>query len=743
MMKWIGGTIVARWLNHHWIQSVHRCRLFYSTSGCAQNTLRTTLYNRKNILIFNFRRFRCSTMSTNKESPLDQLTSAVLEQDERVRHMRLQNCHHEDLNSEEERLKELHRKLNQLLKETGAASVDDSEMQKNFPREALEGLLKRRFFIAPSFEIYGGVAGLYDYGPPGTAVKNNIIQIWRQHFVVEENMMELEGSCLTPDIVLRASGHVDKFSDMLVKDVETGDCFRADHLLKEQLNKLLQDSNLSAEEKELAETTLTTIDEMDLNEMTKQLKQWNVCSPETGNRLSDPYPFNLMFQTSIGPTGLLPGFLRPETAQGIFVNFRRLLDYQGDKLPFACAQIGTAFRNEIAPRSGLLRVREFTQAEIEHFVHPEKKQHPKIEKVSQVRVRLFPRRNQLSTRQAVDMTIQQALEEHIIDNETLGYFIARTQLFALKVGLDQQKIRFRQHLQHEMAHYAKDCWDLEVESSYGWIECAGLADRACYDLQNHSEKSHVDLTAFEVFPEKKQMDVWVAEFNKGLLGKTFRHEAALIIKGIEALSDAEKQTLQRSIESQGSVSVTVQDKQYDLTKDMISFKKVTKSVSGQSYYPSVIEPSFGIGRLLYCVWEHNFYIRSGEDEQRAVLSLPAIVAPYKCTILPLSKNVIFQTLITQVGEKLTRLGIQHKVDESGVSIGKRYARADELGIPLAITIDFDSLQDGSVTLRERDSTKQVRGSVDEIIQEVNLLSDGKAQWNDVVQRHPIFNTSST
>ncbi|GJD08163.1 Glycine--tRNA ligase [Galdieria sulphuraria] len=682
-------------------------------------------------------------MSTNKESSVDQLTSALLEQDERVRNMRLQNCQHEELDLEEERLKELHRKLNQLLKETGAASVDDSEMQTNFPREALEGLLKRRFFIAPSFEIYGGVAGLYDYGPPGTAVKNNIIQLWRQHFVVEENMLELEGSCLTPDIVLRASGHVDKFSDMLVKDIETGDCFRADHLLKEQLNKLLQDSNLSVEKRELAETTLTTIDEIDLDEMAKQLKHWKVCSPETGNRLSDPYPFNLMFQTSIGPTGLLPGFLRPETAQGIFVNFRRLLDYQGDKLPFACAQIGTAFRNEIAPRSGLLRVREFTQAEIEHFVHPERKEHPKIEKVCQVKVRLFPRRSQLTTRQAVSMTIREALEQRIIDNETLGYFIARTQLFALKIGLDIHKIRFRQHLQHEMAHYAKDCWDLEVESSYGWIECAGLADRACYDLQNHSEKSHVDLTAFEVFPEKKQMEVWVAEFNKGVLGKTFRHEAAPIMKTIDALSEVEKQNLQRCLEKEGSISVSVQDKQYNLTKDMVCFKKVTKSLSGQSYYPSVIEPSFGIGRLLYCVWEHNFYIRSGDDEQRAVLSLPAMVAPYKCTVLPLSKNVVFQTLITQVGEKLTRLGIQHKVDESGVSIGKRYARADELGIPLAITIDFDSLQDGSVTLRERDSTKQVRGSVDEIIQEVNLLSDGKAEWKDVMQRHPIFEANST
>lgn len=684
-------------------------------------------------------KFYCSTMSTKDSASIDQLTSALLEQEERVRNLRLQNCQHEELTVEQERLKELHRKLNETLKETGLASAADSDMQKNFPREALEGLLRRRFFIAPSFEIYGGVAGLYDYGPPGTAVMNNIIQLWRQHFVVEENMLELQGTCLTPDVVLRASGHVDKFSDMLVKDVQTGDCFRADHLLKEHLSKIIKDEKTPLEKKEAAESTLALVEEMDLDEMAKQLRHWDVRSPETGNSLTDPYPFNLMFQTSIGPTGLLPGFLRPETAQGIFVNFRRLLDYQGDKLPFACAQIGTAFRNEIAPRSGLLRVREFTQAEIEHFVHPNKKEHPKIEKVSQVRVVLFPRRNQLTaSRQTVYMTIQEALEQQIIDNETLGYFIARTQLFALKIGLNSDKIRFRQHLQHEMAHYAKDCWDLEVESSYGWIECAGLADRACYDLQNHSEKSHVDLTAFEVFPEKKQMEVWVAEWNKGLLGKTFRHEAASIIKTVESFSDSDKQNLQKSLETQGSISVSMEGKQYHLSRDMITFKKVTKSVSGQNYYPSVIEPSFGVGRLLYCVWEHNFYIRSGDDEQRAVLSLPAMIAPYKCTVLPLSKNAVFQNLITLVTEKLTSLGIQHKVDESGVSIGKRYARADELGIPLAITIDFDSLKDSSVTLRERDSTKQVRGSIDEMIHQVHLLSNGKAEWNDVVQKHPIW-----
>eukprot|EP00871_Galdieria_phlegrea_P000209 jgi/Galph1/1189/GphlegSOOS_G6051.1 len=672
-----------------------------------------------------------SNMST--DSSIENLTKELLEQDEKVRKYRMQSCEQQELSVEEEKLRELHRKLNRLLKENGLNTADDSKMQSEFPREALEGLLRRRFFFAPSFEIYGGVAGLYDYGPPGTAMKNNMIQIWRQHFVVEENMLELEGTSLTPDVVLRASGHIDKFSDFLVKDLKTGDCFRADHLLKEQLKKVIDDSTVSSETKQKAEDCLTAVDEMDFTEMEKQLKNWNVVSPDTGNELSEPQPFNLMFQTSIGPTGMLPGFLRPETAQGIFVNFRRLLDYQGDKLPFACAQVGSAFRNEIAPRSGLLR--EFTQAEIEHFVHPGKKEHPKMEKVRQVMVTLFPRRNQMSTRRPIRMTIGEAVEQKIVDNETLGYFIARTHLFAIKIGLDGERIRFRQHLQHEMAHYAKDCWDLEVESSYGWIECAGLADRACYDLQNHTEKSHVDLMAFEVFPDKRQVNTWVAEFQKGLIGK---HFASVIMKAIEETSDEEKQQLGKELESKGFISLRVGDSQVEIGKEMLTLKPVTKFISGESYYPSVIEPSFGIGRLVYCVWEHNFYIRSAEDEQRAVLSLPATVAPYKCTVLPLSKNVIFQTLIQHVSEMLTSLGIQY----NGVSIGKRYSRADELGIPFAITIDFQSVHDQTITLRERDSTKQVRGPLQTIVEQVPLLSEGKISWKNVLNSFPVFDASA-
>eukprot|EP00166_Cyanidium_caldarium_P005645 ctg_70.g29 len=265
-------------------------------------------------------------------------------------------------------------------------------------REALETVLRRRFFFAPAFEIYGGVAGLYDYGPPGCAMKNNLVQMWRQHFVLEEGMLELDGPALTPDPVLRTSGHVDKFQDWMVRDTETAACYRADHLLRDALQARLDDPTLSAArssaERQDMERTLAHVDELTADELAAALRRFDVRAPDTNNPVSAPYSFNLMFQTQIGPTGTIPAYLRPETAQGMFVNFRRLLDYVGGRMPFACAQIGLAYRNEISPRAGLLRVREFMQAEIEHFVHPERKAHPRFHRVADDVLVLFPRDRQ-------------------------------------------------------------------------------------------------------------------------------------------------------------------------------------------------------------------------------------------------------------------------------------------------------------------------------------------------------------
>nr|CAD1839016.1 unnamed protein product [Ananas comosus var. bracteatus] len=259
-------------------------------------------------------------------------------------------------------------------------------------RQAVVNTLERRLFYIPSFKIYRGVAGLYDYGPRGAPLSptslpfgdsSSYIKFFNytifNHFVLEENMLEVDCPCVTPEVVLKASGHVDKFTDLMVKDEKTGTCYRADHLLKDFCKeKLEKDPKLSPEQAAELKHVLAVLDDLSADELGAKIKEYGITAPDTKNPLSEPYPFNLMFQTSIGPSGLSPGYMRPETAQGIFVNFKDLYYYNGNKLPFAAAQIGQAFRNEISPRQGLLRVREFTLAEIEHFVDPEDKSHPNL-----------------------------------------------------------------------------------------------------------------------------------------------------------------------------------------------------------------------------------------------------------------------------------------------------------------------------------------------------------------------------
>ena len=234
-----------------------------------------------------------------------------------------------------------------------AAGDEKAKEKENF-RSKMGGALEQRLFYIPSFKIYGGVAGFYDYGPPGCAVKSNLQSFWRQHFVLNEQMLEVECPAVTPEVVLQASGHVDRFTDLMVNDVVTKDCFRADHLVEENLERMMADPMLAPERRRELEDMLARLEEFTPEEMGAAIVSLGIKAPETKNDLTAPYPFNLMFPTQIGPSGQQKGFMRPETAQGIFVNFRDLLYYNGGKLPFAAAQIGQSFRNEIAPRQGLL-----------------------------------------------------------------------------------------------------------------------------------------------------------------------------------------------------------------------------------------------------------------------------------------------------------------------------------------------------------------------------------------------------
>lgn len=575
----------------------------------------------------------------------------------------------------------------------------------------------------------------------GCAMKANLINEWRRFFILEEQMLEIDCSMLTPSPVLVASGHVARFSDFMVKDTKTGECFRADHLIEAQLEKLLQDKKLTQEARDEMESYLRQVDNMGAKEMQEVILKYKMKSPITNNELSEPVAFNLMFATSIGPTGQIKGFLRPETAQGMFVNFKRLLEFNQGKLPFAAAQIGNSFRNEISPRSGLLRVREFTMAEIEHFVDANDKSHPKFSEIENIELTLYSAKNQVSGEPAQVVKVGDAVRSKLVNNETLGYFLARIYLFMTKCGVRKDKLRFRQHMSNEMAHYASDCWDAECHTSYGWVECVGCADRSCYDLTQHTKHSGVKLVAEKALPQPKVIDVLEVQANKSVVGKLFKQNAKLITDYFEKLSCQEITDLENRIKSStnGEVEITVNEQNFTLKTDMLEVKRYQKTIHVEEVVPSVIEPSFGIGRIMYSIWEHNFVVR---DAQRTYLALPPVISPYKCSVLPLSANDEFKPFIRKLSQLLTNYGVSHKIDDSSGSIGRRYARTDEIAVPFGITIDFDSLKEpNTVTLRERDSMEQIRVNIEEIPKLILDLSDLKITWKDVTAKYPLFSST--
>jgi glycyl-tRNA synthetase len=637
-------------------------------------------------------------------------------------------------------------------------------------RAVVETTLRRRLFYTPSFEIYGGERGMFDYGPPGCALQANVVDLWRKHFVLEEDMLEVDCTMLTPEAVLKTSGHVDKFADWMCKDPKSGEIFRADHLVEQVLEARLKadkeargqivevDEAKEAKKKKKTnakieklddamvkeyEETLAKIDNYGGDELGELIKKYNIKGPTTGVELEPPKAFNLMFQTQIGPSADKPnGYLRPETAQGQFLNFAKLLEFNQQSMPFASASIGKSFRNEISPRSGLLRVREFLMAEIEHFVDPDGgKKHRRFADVKDVKLSLLNRKTQLSGSTKTDtLSIGEAVSTGLVDNETLGYFLVRIQSFLLKLGVDPSKLRFRQHMANEMAHYAADCWDAELFTTYGWIECVGCADRSAYDLTVHMNKTGAPLVVRETRATPLVVEEWEVDLERKKLGPKFRKDAKAVESAVDALTQDMREKLFLELNKDGKVEIDtpgVGNGKTTLESDLIKIEKRKRTEHVREYTPNVIEPSFGIGRILYSMMEHVFWVR-GDDGARGVLSFPPSIAPTKVLLVPLSSHADFRPFISKLTTRLRKAGIANKVDDSSASIGKRYARNDELGTPFGVTIDFQTVKDNTITLRERDSTKQVRASEDEIIAAIKSLIDGKENWEQVAGRLPAF-----
>jgi len=631
-----------------------------------------------------------------------------------------------------------------------------ADFEKN--RRDVEDLCKRRFFFRQGSEIYGGVSGFYTYGPPGCALKTNIIQQWRKFFVIEEQLMEIEDSNIMPHAVLKASGHVDRFSDFLVRDEkDEKKFFRADKLLEDVMEAKLKEKGVTEAQKKEFISVQNQADAYSREELMQVFAKYDVRSPDSGNKLTDPEPFNLMFPTPIGPSGLIQGYLRPETAQGIFLNYKFCLEQNANRLPFGIAQVGKAFRNEIAPRQGLTRQREFCQAEIEYFVKPKDKKHPKFKAISNLKLLLYASPKQLAGEPHEEMTIGDAVAKGIVNNETLGYYVARTYLFLLSLGIKQQHCRFRQHLPTEMAHYACDCWDAEIQTCYGWLECVGIADRDCFDLNAHAEATKVDLLYRETLDKPIETETLLLTKAAGItVMKAFKKNGKGVKQWLEALDQDSLSSIVEEVKQkqQATRSVNLPDgTTEDVTfspEHVVCETKIIKQ-NTVSFMPGVIEPSFGIDRILFATLEHAYFARpkdaSDDGKQtRGVLSFPATIAPYKITFLPqdqrISRDDKYTQMMTVMRKRISALGHTYTLDESNASLGKRYSRNDELGIPFACTVDFDSMNDSCVTLRERDSMKQVRLPATEVGDLLHDLCWGRKQWSDVLGSYPLVQGES-
>ncbi|KAL4860548.1 hypothetical protein BDV12DRAFT_209200 [Aspergillus spectabilis] len=509
-----------------------------------------------------------------------------------------------------------------------------------FDRTAFESPLNRRLFYTESFEVYrssgslpGDSSGLYDYGPPGCALLSNVLDLWRRHFVVQEDMLELDCSILTPEKVLLTNRYVDEFGDWMCKDSVKGQFLRADHLIENALEGRLKGDKavrgLATGEKrdnggEVENLKVAKLDDAGVEKYEEILaklgdliKKYKIRNLDGNTPVSPPFLFNLMFSTTLGP----------------------------EFYPFASPRWEKPFATRYLHASGPLDIREFVLAEIEHFVDPGGgKKHLSLSLVKGLKPSFLNRSTQLAGGWNLEYnSLADTVTSNMFNDETLGYFMG-------------QKIRFKQNTTDEMAHYATDCWDAELQTSYGWIECIGCRDRSAYNLTVHSKKTAESLLLFESREGNLfEVDEWQIDIDKGKLGPTFKNNAKAGV-------------MTTKVPKIGKTEVA---------DALISIVKRIRIENIREYIPNVIEPSFVIGRVFYCLLEHVYWHRAN-DPARGELSLPISVAPTKVLILALTISETFRTE-----------GLSCRSYTSSASIGKQYALNYEIGIPLGITIDID------------------------------------------------------
>ncbi|MEM5829461.1 MAG: glycine--tRNA ligase [Candidatus Aenigmatarchaeota archaeon] len=486
---------------------------------------------------------------------------------------------------------------------------------------------KRRGIIFPSSEIYGGLAGFFDFGNIGVLLKRKIENSWREFFVKEEEkIFEIETSLIMHEKVWEASGHLKNFIDPMTQCKKCGSFYRADDLIQESVGKFVE--GLKPED------------------LTKIIKEKKVKCQRCGDELSEVKIFNLMFSTQLGPASGNIAYLRPETAQGIFINFKNLLASTRATLPFGIAQVGRSYRNEISPRQWIMRLREFNQMEIEYFFNPNKPEVPD-KNLLEVEIRILTREAQKEKNpEEIEIKAREAVKRGILPNEVMAYFLVKEALWYQSLGIPKEALRFRHMLPEETPHYSKGNFDLEIKFDFGWKEVVGNAYRADHDLLSHMKHS----------------------------GENFE-----VVDGKEKI------------------------------------------------IPHVVEPSFGIERTIYAILLYCF--REGKERGWPWFAFPPKIAPYTAGVFPLVNKDGLPEKAKEVYKMLKKC-FDVFYDDSG-SIGKRYARSDEIGVPLCITIDYDTLKDSTVTIRNRDDCSQIRVKISDLLGVIFDLITNKIKFDDL------------
>jgi glycyl-tRNA synthetase len=568
---------------------------------------------------------------------------------------------------------------------------------------AINELAKRRGFFWSSFEIYGGSGGFVTYGPLGTRLKQNIENRLRELFVKKLGIYEMESSVIAPGKVFEASGHVDHFKEPMVECQNCHTRFRADHLLEEK--------GISSAEAE----------KMTLDEIAQELERHGIVCPDCKGKFGAPQRFLTMFETTIGPYSGAVGYGRPEAAQNIFVEFNRLYNVAREKLPFGAIQIGHALRNEISPRQGLIRLREFTIADLEFFFDPEDQSCNFLKEVENEVLPILLCETRLKECEVItNFTVREALDKKIIHSEWQAFFMAMAKRLLVELGVPSEKQRFIEKLTWEKAHYSTQSFDQEVlVDRWGWVEVSGHAYRTDYDLSCHMKASGVDMRVYKEYANPIETEELAVKPIMAKLGPVYKGDAG---KVAAALAKVPAQEVADAMQKDGYYMAD----NYQVFKEQVDISRQKTIVRGTRFVPHVVEPSFGCDRLFYVALEYAY----GLKDDRVVLSFPRTITPIQVGVYPLMGKDGLDTKALEIQKQLTAEGFMTDYDETG-SIGRRYARADEAGVALGITIDYDTLNDGTVTIRDRASWQQVRTAIQDLPELLHQYFQGKISFQSL------------